>query len=422
MSEKQRRYWGDIMQIVQKSSPHLRRPKASVVRMMRDVAIALSPLVIFAIVQHGLTAVGILLAAVVSMVLTEYVYYQVQDFKARKFNNTEFHVKLAALKKEKENNQKTLSKDDFKTYLEDYKAKTSVLKQQLNDYAKTRPTEENLSFRLKNKSFTLYNFTVIVSGLIYGLTIPDATPIMVVIIGGVVGVFLAKLIFGGMGQNIFNIAAFARVFIALSFGAAVAVNNFVDATAGATALGVLVLEPFANVTETYSYGMLFTGIGLPGGLGETSALFILVGFGYLLYRKSFDVFIPIVYVGTVFVLSLAVMITQELGFYYPMQHVLAGGLMFGAVYMATDPITSPATRPGRLYFAFGLGVLTFVIRLFGNYPEGVAFSLLIMNMFVPSFDYPKWSNSRFTKRGVLIFIAVILVTIISVIVGANYVG
>lgn len=411
------------MEIIQKSSPHLRRPMASVVRMMRDVAIALSPLVIFAIVQYGLTAVGILLAAVLSMVATEYIYYQVQDLKERKFNNTEYHVKLAALKKEKEEKQKTLSKEEFSAYLNDYKAQVKELKDALKAYAKTRPTEENLSFRLKNKSFTLYNFTVIVSGLIYGLTIPDATPIIVVIIGGVVGVFLAKLVFGGMGQNIFNIAAFARIFIALSFGGAVAVSSiFIDSEVGATALGALMLEPFADVTQNYTVWNMFTGIGIPGALGETSALLILLGGAYLLYRKSFDVFIPLTYIGTVFVLSLAVMFTQDLGFYYPLTHVLGGGLLFGAVYMATDPITSPTTRPGRLYFAFGLGVITYVIRLFGGYPEGVAFSLLIMNMFVYTIDYPKWSKSRFTKRGVLIFIAVILVTIISVMVGANYVG
>ncbi|MFU8786024.1 MAG: RnfABCDGE type electron transport complex subunit D [Candidatus Izemoplasmataceae bacterium] len=411
------------MEIIQKSSPHLRRPMASVVRMMRDVAIALSPLVIFAIVQYGLAAVSILLAAVLSMVATEYLYYQVQDFKARKFNNTEFHVKLAALKKEKEEKQKSLTKEDFKAYLTEYKSQVKEVKEQLKTYASTRPTEENLTFKLKNKSFTLYNFTVIVSGLIYGLTIPDATPILVVIIGGVVGVFLAKLIFGGMGQNVFNIAAFARIFIALSFGGAVAVSNiFIDSEVGATVLGALMLEPFADVTSNYTVWRMFTGIGIPGALGETSALLILLGGAYLLFRKSFDVFIPLTYIATVFVLSLAIMFTQDLGMYYPLTHVLAGGLLFGAIYMATDPITSPTTRPGRLYFAFGLGVITFVIRLFGSYPEGVAFSLLIMNMFVPAIDYPKWAKSRFSKRGVLIFIAVILVTIISVTVGANYVG
>ncbi len=410
------------MDIIQKSSPHLRRVKANVVRMMRDVAIALMPLVIFAIIKYGLSAVYILTAAVLSMALTEYVFYQFQDFKARRYNDSQYHQKLAKLEETKNANKKNMDDTDYKTYLASYKEEKKALKNELKTYAASRPTEENMSFRLRNKSFTLYNFTVIVSGLIYGLTIPDGTNITVVVIGGIVGVFLAKLIFGGMGQNIFNIAAFARLFIALSFGGAVAVSQYIDADAGATALGMLTSTPFEDITGTYSMWALFSGIGLPGALGETSALLILVGFAYMLYRKSFDVFIPISYVLTVFVLSLFVMITQDLGFYYPLTHVIGGGLLFGAVFMATDPITSPTTRPGRIYFGFGLGLLTFLIRLFGSYPEGVAFSILIMNIFVHTIDYPRWSHSRFNLRRVLIFSAVVIVSIISVIVGANYVG
>ena len=353
-----------MMQMIEKNSPHLRRPNANVVRMMSDVAIALTPLVGFAIYQHGLTAVWILLAAVLSMLGTEYVYYQIQDLK----------------NKEK--------------------------------------------FTLRNKSFTIYNFTIIVSGLIYGLIIPDATPIIVVIIGGVFGVFFAKLIFGGMGQNIFNIAAFARVFIALAFGGAVAVSNYlptVDGVAGATVLGDWVISPFAQ-NDNFTLMQMFTGIGLPGTIGETSVLLILVGGIYLFLRKSFDVFVPITYIATMFILAFAVMLHQDLGIWYPLTHIFAGGVMFGAVFMATDPITIPVNRPGRIYFAFGVGVITFVIRLFGNLPEGVVFAILIMNMFVPAIDYAKWSKSRFTLRSVIIFAVVIALTILSVVVGANYVG
>ncbi|TVP95566.1 MAG: RnfABCDGE type electron transport complex subunit D [Acholeplasmatales bacterium] len=361
MSEKRKRRLGDSMEYIIKNSPYLRRPNSKVRRMMPDVAIALSPLVIFAITQHGLSALWILLAAVLSMVLTEYLFYQVLDRLDKK------------------------------------------------------------PFKVKNDRFTLDNYTVLVSGLIYGLTLPDSTPLLITIIGGVVGVFLAKLVFGGMGQNIFNIAAFARVFVVLSFGAAAAYVNFVDETAGATALGLLMMEPFTKV-ETYSFWTMFSGIGLPGSLGETSGLLILVGGLYLLARRSFDVFIPLVYVGTVFVLSTAVMLQQGIGFWYPLTHIISGGLLFGAVFMATDPVTAPITRPGRVYFAFGLGVITFVIRLFGTLPEGVVFAILIMNMFVPALDYARWSNSRFTVRSGLIFAAVVALTILSVMVGASYVG
>ncbi len=350
------------MEIIQKSAPHLRKPNANVVRMMRDVVIALLPLVALAIYNHGLTAVWIMLAAILSMVGTEYVYYQISDL----------------VNKEK--------------------------------------------FKLKNKNFTLYNYSVMVSGVIYGLTIPDATPIMIVIIGGVIAVLLVKLVFGGMGQNIFNVAAFGRAFIALSFGAAVGVANFVDSEVGATVLGALSASPFADITVNYSLMDMFTGIGLPGTIGETSAMLILVGGIYLALRKSFDVFVPLVYVGTVFVLSLAVMVRMDLDWWYPLTHILSGGLLFGAIYMATDPITIPVTRPGRVYFAFGLGVITFVIRLFGQYPEGVVFAILIMNMFVPAIDYPQWARSKFSVRSAIIFTAVVLLTIMAIWVGVTYVG
>jgi electron transport complex protein RnfD len=352
------------MQIIEKSSPHLRRPTASVTRMMRDVTIALLPIIIFAIIQHGLTAVWILLAAVISMALTEYIYYQLLDLK------------------------------------------------------------EGKPFTLINDRYTIYNYSIIVSGLIYGLIIPDATPIMVVIIGGVVGVFLTKLVFGGMGHNIFNIAAFSRMFIALAFGGAVAVSKFlpeVDAVTGATVLSEWISTPFLQNTN-FSLWQMFSGIGFPGTIGETSALLILVGALYLGIRKSFDVFIPVTYIVTVFLLSTAVMITQDLGFWYPLSHILSGGIMFGVVFMATDPITGPVTRPGRIYFAFGIGVVTFAIRLFGNLPEGVVFAILFMNMLVPAIDYPKWSKNNFTIKRLAIFGVIVLLTLVMFGVGANYVN
>lgn len=353
-----------MMEIVQKSSPHLRRPNARVIRMMRDVAIALLPLVVFAIYSHGLSALWIILAAVGSMVLTEYVYYVIQD--------------------------------------------------KINDG----------KFQLNNPSFSLYNYSVIVSGLIYGLILPDKIPIQVVIIGGVVGVLLAKLIFGGLGQNIFNIAGFARIFAALSFGAMLGYSNHVDADAGATVLGVLAQNPFSDgVLENYSLWTMFSGLGMPGSIGETSALLIIVGGLYMFLRKSFDVYVPLVVMGTVAVLSAAVMLaTDGVGWWFVATQLFSGGLMFGAVYMATDPISIPVTRPGRIYFAFGVGLLTFVIRLFGTYPEGVVFAIVIMNMFVPAIDYAKWSKNKFSLKSGLIFGAVAVISVIGVVVGASYVG
>lgn len=350
--------------IVRKTSPYLRRPHASVTRMMRDVFIALLPVTIFAIVSFGWAAVGVLVASVLSMVGTEYIYYQIVD---------------------KANGE---------------------------------------TFAWKNKSFTLYNYSAAVSGLIYGLTLPDDSPIWVVVICGALGLLLAKLVFGGLGQNIFNPAAVARVLVVVNYATSVAYTNHVDAQASATALSFtnneMLFDP--SVLDSYPLWQLFTGIGIPGSIGEVSALLIIVGGIYLALRTSFEVRIPLAYVGTVFVLASAVAIYKGLGIWYPLYHIFSGAVMFGAVFMATDPITSPITKPGRVYFGFGLGVITFFIRLFGAYPEGVVFSILIMNMFVPTFDYFKWTNSKFSNKQYYIFAGVVVATILTVLVGASHVG
>jgi electron transport complex protein RnfD len=349
--------------VIRKTSPYLRRPQASVTRMMRDVVIALIPVTLFAIYSFGLSALYILLASVLSMMATEYIYYQITD---------------------KINGEK---------------------------------------FKLKNKSYTLYNFSAFTSGLIYGLTLPDSTPIWVAVMCGVLGILLAKLIFGGLGQNVFNPAAVARVLIVVNFATIVSYTEHVDSIAGATALTATNIDLFSQAAST-NYGLLnlFTGIGIPGSMGEVSALLIIIGGIYLALRTSFEVRIPLTYVLTVFVLAGVVALQKGLGIWYPVYHVLSGGLLFGAVYMATDPITSPITKPARIYFAFALGVITFFIRLFGALPEGVVFSILIMNMFVPAFDYFKWTNPRFSNKGNLIFASIIIVTIGITIVGAYYVG
>lgn len=348
--------------IVRKTSPYLRRPKADVTRMMRDVTIALLPVTIFAIYKFRMAAVMIILVSIISMMAAEYIYYQIVD--------------------------------------------------RLDDE----------TFKWKNKSFTLYNFSTITSGLIYALILPDATPWFVVMIGAVFGVVFGKLIFGGLGQNIFNPAALGRVFIVVSFGTLMSFNVGVDSVSGATALGVLNDNIFSlEVLNIYSIKDLFTGMVIPGSIGEPSVILILVGAVYLALRTSFEVRIPIAYISTVALLAGAVAIFKGIGYEYVLLHVFSGGLLFGAVFMATDPITSPITMPGRIYFGFALGVLTFFIRIFGAYPEGVIFSILIMNMFVSSFDYYKWTNSRITKRQTIIFSAVILITILITLVGVNYV-
>ena len=348
--------------IIRKTSPYLRRPKANVTRMMRDVTIALLPVTIFAIYRFGMAAVMIILVSILSMMAAEYIYYQIVD-------------KL----------------DDEK-------------------------------IKWKNKSFTLYNFSTITSGLIYALILPDSTPWYVVMIGAVFGVVFGKLIFGGLGQNVFNPAALGRVFILVSFGTLMAFDVGVDAITGATPLGIINDNAFSlDVLNYYNISDLFTGMVIPGSIGETSVILILLGGAYLAFRTSFEIRIPLAYIGTVALLAAAVAIFKGIGYEYILFHVFSGGLLFGAVFMATDPITSPITMPGRIYFGFALGFLTFIIRIFGAYPEGVMFAILIMNMFVSSFDYYKWTSSKINKRQIIIFSVIILLSVIVTLVGVNYV-
>lgn len=344
------------MNIIRRTSPYLRNQTSRVNRMMFDVIIALMPVTLFAIYQFGINALVILLTSVITMVITEYVFNWLSD----KINDK----------------------------------KTGII----------------------NESFTLGNGTAIISGLIFGLTLPDNTPLFVVIVGGVLGMFLAKLVFGGLGNNIFNVAAVSRVIVVISYAGLIGYEKNtvdVDGSTGATALGIIQKTPFnKDVLNSFSNMDLFTGMGIPGCLGEVSALMILIGFLYLAFRRSLDIRIPIVYVGTVFILALVSALTLGVGMWFPLFSVLSGGLLFGAVFMATDPVTSPITGPARIYYAFALGVLTYFIRIFGAYPEGVVFSIIIMNTFVPSFDYYKFSNSRFTKRSVIIFSIVIITVIV----------
>jgi electron transport complex protein RnfD len=347
--------------ILRKTSPYLKRPQANVTRMMRDVTIALMPVTIFAIYKFGIAALIILLISIATMAGTEYLYYQFKDLS------------------------------------------------------------DGESFKLKNKSFTLYNFSAITSGLIFGLTLPDNTAWWIIVIGGSVGLFLGKLIFGGMGQNIFNPAALARLIVVVTYGTVISYD--IDSSAGATALELIAQNPFSvDVISNYPLMDLFTGMAIPGSIGEVSAILLIIGGLYLALRTSFEVRIPLAFVGTVFVLALAVgLYTPGLNaIEYAMFHVLSGGLLFGAIFMATDPITSPITKPGRIAAGFMMGFITFIIRLFGAYPEGVVFSIVIMNMFVPSFDYFKWSKSQILKKRVYIFIGVVLLSIIVTLVGVYY--
>ena len=223
--------------------------------------------------------------------------------------------------------------------------------------------------------------SAIVTGILFVLVLPPRTPLWVVVIGSVFSIAIAKEAFGGLGCNIFNPALAGRAFVTVSFAGSLSrwiaptTSWMADAVTSATPLG----EGFVTtMTEGELYRALFFG-NVAGSAGETSALLILIGGAILLAFGLIKWQVPVFYIGTVFVLS-------WLMGHDPVFHILAGGLMIGAFFMATDYVTSPLTTRGKIIFAVGAGVLVVLIRVLGNMPEGVAYSILVMNAFTPLID------------------------------------
>jgi electron transport complex protein RnfD len=223
--------------------------------------------------------------------------------------------------------------------------------------------------------------SAIVTALLFVLVLPPRTPLWVVLVGSIFSIAIVKEAFGGLGYNIFNPALAGRAFVTISFAGALSrwiaptSSWLADAVTTATPLG----EGFTTaLTKPELYEALFFG-NVAGSVGETSALLILIGGAILLAFGIIKWHIPVFYVATVFVMSL--IMGQD-----PIFHILAGGLMLGAFFMATDYVTSPLTTVGRIIFAVGAGVLVMLIRRFGNMPEGVNYSILLMNAFTPLID------------------------------------
>ena len=262
---------------------------------------------------------------------------------------------------------------------------------------------EFLFYYIRKERFTLLNGTAIISALIYAMILPEVTPLWVVALGGVIGIFVSKLAFGGLGANIFNIAGFARVFVGLSFGGWLGYERFTDSLSGATVLGVLNQNVNVDAVSNIDLWTMFSGIGMPGSVGETSALLIIIGALYMFARRSFDWRIPMTYISTFAVLAAVAAVASGTSLMYVPIQLFSGGMMFGAVYMATDPVSAPTTMPGKIYYAFGIGTINFLIRLFGALPEGTVFAIVIMNMFVPMLDYYRWAKPKFSLRSISIF-------------------
>lgn len=255
-------------------------------------------------------------------------------------------------------------------------------------------------FILKGEN-TLGNLSALVTGILLSFNLPSNLPWWIVIIGALVAIGVGKMTFGGLGNNPFNPALVGRVFLLISFPAQmttwprpIPMNlnfNYFDAETGATILSSI--KEGVDINSLPSYlDMLFGQIG--GSFGEVSALALIIGGIYLLCRRTISWHIPISILVTVFVLTGVVFacdsislspftFTPSSNYADPIVHLLSGGLLLGAIFMATDYVTSPMTHKGQIIYGVGIGVITSVIRLWGSYPEGMSFAILIMNAATP---------------------------------------
>lgn len=250
-------------------------------------------------------------------------------------------------------------------------------------------------YLLKGNS-TITDGSAIITGILLALNVPSNLPIWMIIVGALVAIGVAKMTYGGLGKNPFNPALIGRVFLLMSFPVNMTswplptVNRtaFLDAITGPTALGTIkeglakgesVQQLMSNIP---SYTDMFLG-NMGGSLGEVSAIAIILGGLFMLFRKIITWHIPASFILTVFAFTGILFLMDNTKYVDPIFHLLTGGLMLGAIFMATDMVTSPMTKSGMLLFGFGCGLLTVLIRVWGSYPEGVSFAILIMNALVP---------------------------------------
>ena len=307
-------------------SPHI-HGKDTTAKLMRDVLIALLPVTAVSIWFYGLSAIKLVVVGVLSCILVEYLIEK---------------------------------------------------------------------FLLKSK-ITICDCSAAVTGLLLALNLPAAAPWWVIVIGSIVAIGIAKMTFGGLGQNLFNPALVGRVFLLVSFPAIMASwtapapwGGEVDAFTGATPLGLIkeglmsgktVQEIIAANPNLSTGQLLFARAG--GSAGEISVVALLLGFAWLLIRKVIKPTIPVTILVTVALFSGILWLCNPAQFTDPIFNLCTGGVMLGAIFMATDYVTSRMSTKGMIIFGVGIGILTVLIRQFGSYPEGVSFAILIMNATVP---------------------------------------
>jgi electron transport complex protein RnfD len=345
------------MELVKKTAPYIRKP-ISVERMMCDVLIALLPVTVFAIFSFGLNAITRILLSVSVMVLLEAISFYFM------------HKPTASL----------VGKEKFLS---------------------------------RFKEYNINNITApAISGLIYALLLPDQVSIFIVIIGAALGILLGKMVFGGLGQNIFNPAVVGRVIVLIAYADFFGNDAYtgISVFTNATPLSSLHSVDFVFALKNYPLKDLFLGL-IPGAMGEVSTICILIGAIYLLVRKSADyrIMASILVTSLVLFTAYGLRLYPSIIFEYVSFELLSGGLLFGAVFMATDPVTSPITKLGSIIYGVVIGLIVSFIRFFGSYPEGMALAILFANLLVPLIDYFKVTTFKYKKVVFASLIGVVLI-------------
>lgn len=247
-------------------------------------------------------------------------------------------------------------------------------------------------FLLNNPRNTILDGSAILTGILLGFNLPSNIPVWIVIIGALFAIGVVKMTFGGLGCNIFNPALAGRCFLLVSFPAQMTswpeagqIMAYADATTGATPLALIKAGQFDQLPDVLTLfvgnpGTLGTGAGC---LGEVCELALIIGLVYMLWKKIITWHIPISIIGTVFVFTGLLYLVDPASYVNPLYHLASGGLLLGAIFMATDYVTSPMCAKGQLIYGVCIGILTVVIRNWGAYPEGMSFAILIMNAFTP---------------------------------------
>jgi electron transport complex protein RnfD len=251
---------------------------------------------------------------------------------------------------------------------------------------------------------TIGNLSAVVTGVLLAFNLPSTIPLWLVMLGALVSIGIAKMTFGGLGKNPFNPALVGRVFLLIAYPVQMTTFPAVDATSGATplALAKATLKGGGSVGDVMAqFNVNDLLIGFKGGsFGEVAAVALILGGAYLLIRKVISWHVPVAVLGSMALFSAILWLVAPEAYMPPMFHLLTGGALLGALFMATDYSTSPMTHKGGIIFGIGVGLITIIIRLWGAYPEGMSFAILIMNGIVPLINkYVKPTHFGAYKKG-----------------------